>query len=112
MLGTVARMFRSQQSARIEALARQVADDSIADVAALVAFRVASMSLSEARGFIRARSAQIVRRSTRLAINRHPAATSDWTAAIIRSATERLIPLVLRHAQVGVPRRREVPAAA
>lgn len=105
MLEAVVKIFRSEPSARVNAIARQVVDESVEDVAQLVTSRMDGMTLSEARGFVRARSAQIVRRQTRLAINRNPSAESDWNALIIRSATERLVPLVLRQTGVGIPRR-------
>ena len=105
MLEAVAKVFRSEPSAKVEAFARQVVDESVADVAQLVAKQMEGMTLSEARGYVRARSAQIVRRQTRLAIHRHPHAAPDWSASIVRTATERLVPLVLRQTGVGIPRR-------
>jgi hypothetical protein len=112
MLEAVAKIFRSQPSAKINAITRQVVDDSVADVAQLVANRMEGMMLSEARGYVRARSAQVVRRQTRLVLHRHPIASADWSASIIRSATERLVPLVLRQTGVGVPRVASSRAAA
>ena len=112
MLEAVAKMFRSESSAKIEALARQVVDESVENVAQLVANHMEAMTLSEARGYVRARSAQIVRRQTRLAVNRHPDAAPDWSASIIRAATERLVPLVLRQTGVGIPRRADTRSAA
>jgi hypothetical protein len=104
MLEVVAKIFRSQPSATLDVIARQVVDDSVEDVAQLVANRMEGMTLSEARGYVRARSAQIVRRQTRLAVHRHPTAAPDWSASIIPTATERLVPLVLRQSGVGIPR--------
>ena len=112
MLEAVAKIFRSEPSAKVEAFARQVADESVQDVAQLVANQMEGMTLSEARGYVRARSAQIVRRQTRLAVNRHPNATPDWSASIVRTATERLVPLVLRQTGVGIPRRVDTRAVA
>ena len=105
MLEAVAKMFRSRPSAKMEAFVRQVADESVADVAQLVANHMEGMTLSEARGYVRARSAQIVRRRTRLAINRNPNAAPNWSALIVRRATERLVPFVLRQTSFGIPRR-------
>ncbi len=105
MLEAVAKMFRSESSAKIEALARQVVDESVENVAQLVANHMEAMTLSEARGYVRARSTQIVRRQTRLAISRHPYAAHGWSASIIRAATDRLVSLVLRQTGVGIPRR-------
>lgn len=112
MLEAVAKVFRPEPSVKVEAFARQVVDESVEDVAQLVANQMEGMTLSEARGYVRARSAQIVRKQTRLAVNRHPDAAPDWSASIIRTATERLIPLVLRQTGVGIPRRADTRAAA
>ena len=112
MLEAVAKVFRSEPSAKVEAFARQVVDESVEDVAQLVANQMEGMTLSEARGYVRARSAQIVRRQTRLAVNRHPDAAPDWSASIVRTATERLVPLVLRQTGVGIPRRVDTRVAA
>ena len=105
MLEVVAKIFRSPSSAALETIARQVVDECVKDVAQLVADHMEGMTLSEARGYVRARSAQIVRKQTRLAVNRHLNATAEWSASIVRSATERLVPLVLRQTAVGIPRR-------
>ncbi len=112
MLETVVRIFRTEPTAKIEALARQVAEGCVEDVTRLVAGRVEDMTLSEARGYVRARSAAIVRRHTRLAIVRHPQAAQAWTSGVVRAATERIIPQVLRQSGVGVPRRLSPPLAA
>ena len=112
MLKAVASIFRSNPTARIEALARQVAEVCVEDVARLVAGYVENMTLSEARGYVRARSGSIVRRHTRLAIGRHPQALQAWSPGIVRAATERIIPQVLRQTGVGVPRRVNTPLAA
>lgn len=112
MLEVVAKMFRSQPSAKIDALAKQVVEESVAGVALLVADRMERMTLSEARGYVRARSHRIVRRHTSLALSRHSKTAQDWSAAIVRAATERLIPLVLRETGVGLPRRTGARVAA
>lgn len=104
MLEIVHRMFLTRPTAKIEALARQVAEVSLDEVACLVASRIEEMTLSEARGYVRARSAAVVRRQTRLAVNRHPQATVEWQTAIVRAATDKIIPQVLRKVGVGVPR--------
>jgi len=112
MLEAVVRIFLTEPTTKIEALARQVAEGCVEDVAQLVAGRVEDMTLSEARGYVRARSAAIVRRHTRLAIVRLPHAVQAWSTGIVRSATERIIPQVLRQTGVGVPRRLTPPLAA
>jgi len=112
MLDVVAKVFRSHSSATIEKIARLVVEESVQDIAQLVANNMEGMSLSEARGYVRARSAQIVRKQTRLALRRYSQAKPNWSATIAQSATERLVPLVLRQARVGIPRLTECRAAA
>ena len=103
MLSTVAKLFRLPPAAKIEALARQVAELSLESATALVTGKMDGMSLSEARGYVRARATRIVRRQTRIAIIGHPQALSCWSEPIVRQATEKLVPLVLRAEAVGLP---------
>ena len=105
-------LFRdAPSSAELESLLSQVVEASLPAILDRVAGRVEHMSLSEARGYVRARAAQVVRRQTNLSITRHEAATVAWRAAISGQATERLIPQVLRLASVGVPSRDRLAAA-
>jgi hypothetical protein len=80
----------------LDALVRQVADDSLDAVCRLVAARVETMTLCEARGYIRARAAREVRRQVRAAIARHPVAQASWELPLVVRATERVAPLALR----------------
>jgi hypothetical protein len=112
MLEAVGRLLRIQPAAKTEALVRQVVEASLQDVARLVARRVEDMTLSEARGFVRARSAAVVRRQARIVLSRLPQARAEWHASIVHLATERIIPQVLRQTGVGVPRRVTAPLAA
>ena len=112
MWDLVANLFTANSSDITDALAKQVVEASQSDVSKLVGDAVIEMSLAEARGFIRARSGLIVRKQTRIALGSHPQADSAWSPEIIRTATERLIPLVLRDLRVGVPRHVEIRIAA
>lgn len=79
-----------------EPLVRQVAEQSLAEVCHLVEGRLQGMSLAEARGYIRARASQIVMREARLAIANSHDVEFDAMADVVRQATERLIPQVVR----------------
>jgi hypothetical protein len=80
----------------VESLARHVAEMSLEPICRLVADRVATMSLCEARGYIRARSAREIRRQARLALATQPAADAAWELPVVLRATERVAPLALR----------------
>ena len=112
MLEVVAKIFRIQSSTKLDGIARQVVEESLEDVIQLVADSVEGMSLSEARGYVRARTTQIVRRHTRLAVSHSAHARPDWSAVIARLATERLVSLVLRNVGVGIPRQTDTRVAA
>ncbi len=87
---------------KVESQAIQVAVTSVEGVRRRIEGCIASMSTSEARGFIRARAAQEIRRQTRILLAGQRTAASDWEARIVRQATEKVIPLVLRQCS-GMP---------
>lgn len=80
----------------VDLLARQIAENSAPAVLHRVAGRTARMTLCETRGYIRARAAVEIRNRTRAALVRSSAATADQRAHVIRRATDRVVPLVLR----------------
>ena len=90
MIKAIAKLFGSASSSRIDALSLQVVEASVENVCQLVRGQVACMKLSEARGYVRARAASIVRRQSRLAIGGHPGADLAWTDVVARTAIERL----------------------
>ncbi|MCA9230828.1 MAG: hypothetical protein KDA57_09260 [Planctomycetales bacterium] len=112
MFAAIANLLGVAPAGAIEALIRQVAELSIEGVCEKVSARIDDMTLSEARGYVRARAAQVVQRQTRLVLLQHREAQSDWAVQIVPAATERLIPLVIRQAGVGVPRPIELRKAA
>lgn len=79
-----------------EFMARQIAERSIAEVCERVAGHTTGMSVSEARGYVRARATQIVLRETRIAIANSIDVELSEMANVARLATERLIPQVIR----------------
>jgi len=104
MINVIAKLLGAPPASRVDVLSRQVAELSLESVCQLVGERVESMTFSEARGYVRARAAQIVRKQSRLAISRQAGAEQAWTESVVRVATERIVPLVLRQAGVGVPK--------
>ncbi len=112
MLAKIVKLIRRAPSGAIDALVRQVVEMSLEDVVERVSARVDAMTLSEARGYVRARAAQVVRYQTHLAIAKHSGAEQHWTARIVSTATERIVTLVLRQTGVGLPRRTEMRMAA
>lgn len=89
---------------RVEAVVRQVAEQSLAEVCQLVRNRMDGMSLAEARGYIRARAAQFVLRHARQVIADSTDINFADLALVTQIATERLLPQVLRQTKVSVPR--------
>jgi hypothetical protein len=96
------RASQSPSARDIQALSRQVADLSVQSVCELVGGPVQSMSFSEARGYVRARAVGLVRSQARLAIGQQLGADLFWLEEVTRSATEQIIPLVLRQTGVGL----------
>ena len=107
-----ATFFRTKSSSKTDALIRQVVDASLAGVCCRVSKQIDTMSLSEARGYVRARATGVVRRETRLTIDRLSRADGASSATVARMATERLVPIVLRELSVGIPRLPAIPMAA
>jgi len=104
MIEIFAKLLGAIPSRRIDALSRQVADLSLESVCQLVGDRIESMTFSEARGYVRARAARVVRKQARIVISRSPGADQAWGDVVTRAATERIVPLVLRQTGVGVPK--------
>ncbi len=105
MLTSIAKLLHSSApTGIIESLAHQVTELSLEDVIKRVSDQIDNMTLSEARGYVRARASQVVRIQTRRVLSQHGEASEDWANLIIPSATEHLIPLVIRQTGVGLPR--------
>ena len=88
----------------------QMAEQSLAEVCHQVDGRLHGMSLAEARGYVRARATQIVMRQARLAIANSTDVEFTAMPSIVRQATERLIPQVVRKVYVGAQRAPRVAA--
>ena len=81
---------------KIDSLATQVAETSVEGVRPRIVGCMAAMTTSEARGFVRARAAQEIRRQTRILLARQQKTGTDWEARVVRRATEKVILFVLR----------------
>lgn len=81
----------------VEALARQVADLSVEAVCRRIGGKIAGMSHYELRGYVRARAAAEITRQARAAIRRSPGADIGWEPAIVERATDRVVPMSVRH---------------
>ncbi len=103
MIEKIMNLLAIQPSGNLDAVVRQVAEESLDDVSQLVAGRTNGMNFSEARGYLRARASKIVRRRTRIVLAKSPEFKPSELAKIAQLATERLVPLVIRQARVGVP---------
>ena len=86
----------------IDALARQVADLSVEELCRLAAGPIAAMTMCEARGYLRARSAGEIRRQAKIVLARHPEASHSWLDEVMQVAAERIVPLALRQIAAGV----------
>lgn len=103
MIKSFVKLLGAASSAQIDALSRQVADLSVEDVCSAVRGQIEAMTFSEARGYVRARAARVVRKRTRQVISTQASVRPELVAEITRTATERIVPLVLRQTGVGVP---------
>jgi hypothetical protein len=80
----------------LDALVRRIAESSIEAICQLIGNRTESMSVCEARGYVRARAALEIRRQARLAFSQQPGVDAAWEPLIVLRATERATPLALR----------------
>ncbi|HEX6963290.1 MAG TPA: hypothetical protein VF175_15590, partial [Lacipirellula sp.] len=69
--------------------------------------RISSMSVCEARGYIRARAAGEIRRQARLAFSQQPGVDAAWEPLVVLRATERVAPLALRQLSANRTRQAE-----
>ena len=90
----IGRQFGSAR--KIEMFAMRVAETSVEKIRLRIVGSTAAMTTSETRGFIRARAGHEIRRQTRILLSRQQSAGRDWETRVIRLATEKVIPLVLR----------------
>lgn len=103
MIKSFAQLLGAASSSRLEALSRQVADQSVEEVCSAVRGQVEAMSFSEARGYVRARATRAVRKQARVAIAQQAGGSELWLEPITRMAVERVVPQVMRKIGVGVP---------
>jgi len=111
MIDLLMKLLPAAHSPDVETAIRQIAESSIEDVCQRVSPRIDKMTLSEARGYVRARAVEIVRAETRRLLAGKVDALQQFDF-VVRSAVERLVPAVLRRTGVGVPRPVSYVAAA
>ena len=92
MIELFAKFVQRQSLNRIISTARQIACQSRDDVCARVRDLIFQMDLAEARGYVRARAAVVVRRETATSAGEFDAAGQDL---VKRMATERVVQLVM-----------------
>lgn len=93
----------------LDALVRRIAESSVDAICQLVAGRVESMSVCEARGYVRARAAAEIRRQARAAFALQPGVDPAWEPLVVLRAVERAAPMALR--QLAARGRQSVEAA-
>lgn len=103
MFAAISKVFQFGAASRIEAIARQVAEQSTDEVSQLVGERVQGMCLAEARGYVQARAARTVLRNARVALSSEQGLSSSSLEEVVRLSVVQLVPRVLRQASVGVP---------
>ncbi len=94
------RLLESRNQGKIDSLVAQIVEASLEEVGIKLGNRCDAMTLSETRGYVRVRAAQVVRRHTRRQIAHSRSVAQSiperWSGAIVRQATEQLVPQVLR----------------
>jgi hypothetical protein len=80
----------------LDALVLRIAESSVDAICQLVADRVQTMGLCEARGYVRARASAEIRRQAREAFAQQPGVDPAWEPLVVLRATERVAPLALR----------------
>jgi hypothetical protein len=93
----------------LDALVLRIAESSVDAICELVADRIQSMGLCEARGYVRARASAEIRRQARQAFAQQPGVDPAWEPLVVLRATERVGPLALR--QLSATRTRQVDGA-
>jgi hypothetical protein len=95
------RLLLGNHSPSTEPLVRQIAEQCLAEVCQLVEGRMNGMTLAEARGYVRARSTQLVLHQVRIAIANSTDVELSAMAGVARMVTERLVPQVIRKMHGG-----------
>lgn len=103
MIENIKKLLGLRPSANLDAVVRQVTEDSLPEVCQQVVGRTGGMNFAEARGYVRARASRIVLRHARIVIARSAEVEVSELQTVARFATERLVPHVIRQARVGVP---------
>lgn len=95
MINLFANFIQRQSLGRTIATARQIANQSRADVWARVRDLIFQMDIPEARGYVRARAAIVVRREADAVVASAIGIDADGRNLVESMATERVVQLVL-----------------
>jgi len=96
MIERFLRLLESRNQSKIDTVASQIAEACFEEVCTKLSTQCNAMTLSEARGYVRVRTGQAVRRHTRRWIARSQEVPGQWSSRIVRQATEQIVPRVLR----------------
>lgn len=110
MFKTLIRLVRGSVGHNAEPVVRQIVEKCLAEVCDQVEGHLQGMTLPEARGYVRARATRVVIREVRTVIASSTTLEFVAMAVIVRQATERLIPQVIRRTYVGAKRLPRVAA--
>lgn len=95
-MGPIRLLTRSPRPKEIERISCDVAEQCREAVHARLRDTIRKMSLSEARGYIRARAGHVVRRETRIALPGDSRHAVQARGRIVHLATERVVHSVIR----------------
>jgi hypothetical protein len=87
---------RRVTTAALQTLAENLAEQGLQAVVKRSLSRAAGMRLSEARGYIRARAAQVIHESVDQELQKRSAAHAHYRSEIIERATEAVVSLTIR----------------
>lgn len=110
MFKTLIRLVRGSIGQNAEPVVRQIVEKCLVEVCDQVEGHLQGMTLSEARGYVRARATRVVMREVRAVIASSSNLEFVSMAVIVRHATERLIPRVIRRTYVSATRLSRVAA--
>ncbi len=95
MIDLFAKIVQRPSLGRIIATARQIAKQSRDDVWSRIRDLIFEMDVPEARGYVRARAAKIVRREVHALANSMQGIDADCRRLVTSIATERVVQLVI-----------------
>ena len=95
-MGWIQRLLPNRVNKAVEQAARDVATKSQPVVSERLRAAVSTMSLSEARGYVRAKAGAPVRKATEHAVQQAPLLTAELFDRVARVATEKVVHCIVR----------------